>query len=208
MHALGRQAPVGGLLLEVLLNRGPVLQGYLESVTLIEFAADGGRVAYPRIVADFTGTVGGEVAEVRRCRCPPLALGRLIIDVERTVGVLKDHRLQAFRGRHDGIVLGAPVDEVAAIGGSKQRCAVVHLKHQAPRAVAGPADRRVVHLFLCAPCAVVRRAELAGLAPGVVFLYGDVQSARLARRVYEYSLKAVGLSPCSYRAECREHRRQ
>ena len=93
VHALGRQAPVGGLLFEVLLNRGPVLQGNLEAVTLVEPAADGGRVAYPGIVTNLAGTVRGKVAEVRRGRCPPLTLGRLIVDVERAVGIGEHHRL-------------------------------------------------------------------------------------------------------------------
>ena len=106
------------------------------------------------------------------------------IDNVKAVARQIDEGREAVAGLHTGIVLRSPGDEVAAVGSGKERRAVVHLEHQPPGAVVGPAERGVVHALLGPPCAVVAGAELPQMLPRAAdVLHGNVQALACIGRI-------------------------
>ena len=95
-------------------------------------------------------------------------------NVEAVVRRMHDG-VQAVAGGDAGIVLRPPVYQVSAIGSGEERGTVVHLEHQPPGAVAGTAERGVVHTLLGTPRAVVAAAELTQVLPAVGRTHGGVQ---------------------------------
>ena len=204
MHTFARLASVLGQQLEVLLYFCPFRRGNLEAVAFMQPSADGSRVPRPGFVVYLAGLIGREMAEVRRGRSPALTLGRLKVDVKRSVGIGKQYWVQAFRGTHDRIVLRPPVNEVVAVGGSKLRRVVVHLKYQAPRAIVGTGNAGVKHLLLCSPRAIVGRAQTASLAPLVTLPHSNVKPSALVGRIDEYGSALVGLCRNGRSLKCRD----
>ena len=181
VHALGREARLGSLTVEMVANFAHFIGRKHKLVTLHALSADGGHVAAPqRQVVDGHGEVGGEGTEVAGGMGHADALLGVEVDVEAVLS-RAHHRVLTLADAHARIVLRPPRHQVGTIGGSKHRRMVVHLEDQTPRAVVSTTERGVVHALLRAPRPVVAGAELPQMAPARRFLHGNVQAVVLAR---------------------------
>ena len=186
MHTFVRLTPILARLTEVFFNFHPFHRGNLKTIALVTLATNYSRIAYPRIVTNLTGAVGSEVAEVRSNRRPALPLRRFVIDIERAVWIGEHYRLQTLFGGHEWIVLWSPIDEVATIGGGKERSTVVNLEYQAPSAILRTTNRGMVHLLLNAPRTIVRGTKPSRFPPDTPLLHSNMQTIAGGWRINEY----------------------